>query len=108
MNIGQAIRLLRVRRAISLAVLGELSGLSPSYLSLLETGKRQPTLDTLDKIASGLGVSTSALILLATPPEDLIEVSDPTKKKLIEALFLLLTELNDTETKVSEKADQKP
>lgn len=108
MKIGQAIRLLRVRRGYSLAALGESTGLSPSYLSLLETDRRQPPLDTLDKVAAGLGVSTPALILLATPPQDLQSVSDPTKQKLIEALFLLLTELNDAETELPQEADQKP
>ena len=46
----------------------ELAGridLSPSYLSLVEAGKKEPSMPMLREIASGLGVSLDMLMLTA-------------------------------------------
>ncbi len=40
------------------------TGLDRTYISLLERGKRQPTLKTLFLVASALGVRPSELVLL--------------------------------------------
>ncbi len=50
-RIGEKLRKLRLRKKISLVDLGSHTGLSPSMLSQLETGKLIPTLPTLTRIA---------------------------------------------------------
>ncbi|MEZ5353680.1 MAG: XRE family transcriptional regulator [Bryobacteraceae bacterium] len=50
-RIGEKLRKMRLRKKISLVDLGRHTGLSPSMLSQLETGKLIPTLPTLTRIA---------------------------------------------------------
>lgn len=50
-EIGPKLRQLRLRKKIGLVDLGKHTGLSPSLLSLLENGKKVPTLQTLSRIA---------------------------------------------------------
>lgn len=50
-ELGQKLRQLRLRKKIALTDLGKHTGLSPSMLSQLETGKMIPTLPTLARIA---------------------------------------------------------
>lgn len=107
MKIGKVIRMLRARRGLTLAALSELAGISHSYLSLLEAGKRQPTLETLDRLATALSVPTAGLIVLATPKSKLDTVAPASgAAKLYEALMLLLEELDHTDDYVSEQTDQ--
>jgi transcriptional regulator with XRE-family HTH domain len=53
--VGQKIRSLRAMRSMGLVHLGELTGLSASFLSQLETGRVVPTLRNLARIAMVFG-----------------------------------------------------
>jgi len=55
-SIGPRIRALRLRKKLSLAQLGDHSGLSPAMLSKIERGQLFPTLPTLVRIAMVFGV----------------------------------------------------
>jgi transcriptional regulator with XRE-family HTH domain len=59
------LRLERVRRGISMNRLAQKSGLSQSMISLLERGKRTPTLATVLRIAAALNVDPSKLLKVA-------------------------------------------
>jgi len=50
-ELGRKLRRLRLRKKLALVDLGKHTGLSPSLLSLLENGKKIPTLPTLSRIA---------------------------------------------------------
>jgi transcriptional regulator with XRE-family HTH domain len=50
-ELGRKLRQLRLRKKLALVDLGKHTGLSPSLLSQLETGKMIPTLPTLARIA---------------------------------------------------------
>lgn len=54
MKIGNAIRLIRVRKNLSQIELSRLAGLSTSYVSLVENGKRNLTFSVLQRIAAAL------------------------------------------------------
>ena len=54
MNVGNEIKQLRIKRDISVRELAEKTGYNISNLSLIETGKRQPQLDTLTRILDAL------------------------------------------------------
>lgn len=54
MNIGKAIRFYRIAHDITQKEIAEKAGLSMSYLSLLERGKRGVSLGTLEKVAGAL------------------------------------------------------
>ncbi len=62
MPFGAEVR--RRRRALGLTLedLAERSGLSPHYVSTVETGKRDPSLSTVVALAKGLAVGAGELL----------------------------------------------
>ena len=59
---GRVIRNLRIRRKLSQEVLSGLAGISRSHLAMIESGMKNPTVDTLWRIASALDMPLSCLI----------------------------------------------
>jgi transcriptional regulator with XRE-family HTH domain len=57
--VGRMIRLLRRRGGLSVRWLASKSGFSPSFISQVELGYVSPSIASLDKIASALGVTIS-------------------------------------------------
>ena len=55
-HLGGTIRRLRVNEGISLRRFAEMVGMDYAYLSNIERGQANPTVDVLAKIADGLGV----------------------------------------------------
>ncbi len=82
MNIGKAIRLCRTQRGINQSELAGIAGISVSYLSLLERGKRDPTFSTIEGIASALAVPVSILVFLAANDEEMSGLSPELREKL--------------------------
>ena len=93
-NIGNAIKLCRTRRGLTQGQLAEAAGLSTSYLSLIEQGKRKPNLDVLDDIAEALAVPLNILILLASDKSELEELDKSFAEKL-SLIALKLLEVDD-------------
>lgn len=68
MTIGDVIKEFRKLNDLNLEEFGKLCGLSKSYISMLENNKDprgnpvNPSLETIDKIASAIGVDTDALV----------------------------------------------
>ncbi len=60
--VGQRIRAIRGAQGLNLNELARLTGISAPALSLIETGKRDPRLKTLAKIAAALRVSVAHLL----------------------------------------------
>ena len=65
-GLGRAIRLLRTARDLGRRALAERAGLSYSYLSEIETGKKVPSAKSLGAIAGALGL----------PPHELLATAD--------------------------------
>src|SRR5579875_3189590 len=63
MRIGQRLRHYRQQRQLSLDALAQLTGVSKPMLGQIERGVSNPTVATLWKIASGLQVPFTALVL---------------------------------------------
>lgn len=59
---GEVLRDLRNQRKISQERLAEYADLDRTYISLLERGLRQPTLETIFKISNALTILPSELI----------------------------------------------
>jgi transcriptional regulator with XRE-family HTH domain len=53
--IGSEIRRVRKEKKISQVQLSESSGISQTYISEIESGKRLPTLNVLHKLTKGIG-----------------------------------------------------
>jgi transcriptional regulator with XRE-family HTH domain len=61
-SFGFAVRQRRIAAGISQEKLAERSGLHPTYVSMIERGVRNPTLDTAVKVAKALKVELPKLI----------------------------------------------
>lgn len=61
---GQVVRECREARGLSQEALADIAGLSRGYLSDVERGEVAPSLETLQKLADGLGESLSFLVEL--------------------------------------------
>ncbi|HVW48004.1 MAG TPA: helix-turn-helix transcriptional regulator [Solirubrobacterales bacterium] len=64
-QMGGALRRLRVERELTLEALAKASDLHWTYLSGIERGRRNPTLKVLAAVAHALGIRTSELVRLA-------------------------------------------
>ncbi|MDH2337342.1 helix-turn-helix domain-containing protein [Clostridium perfringens] len=56
MKVGENIKRIRLEKKLSRRELSEITGLSQGYIAQVENSLRNPTLDTLKKIAKGLNV----------------------------------------------------
>lgn len=61
-DIGKAIRAARKGKKISQEALAERMGVTTAAISRYENGTRQPTIETLESIAKGLGIHIVALL----------------------------------------------
>ncbi len=60
--LGAKLRVIRKQNAYTLAEVGNRTGLSVSFLSDIERGRTQPSLDTLEKLANCYQVPLSELL----------------------------------------------
>lgn len=60
--LGQRIRAIRTDRGLSQEALADACGLDRTYVSGVERGVRNPSLDSLNALASGLKVTLSVLL----------------------------------------------
>ena len=60
---GRAVRAIRQDKKISQEELGDLCGLHRTYISDIELGKRNVSLENIDKIANALQVKKSELFI---------------------------------------------
>lgn len=68
-RLGRAIQLIRAARGMTTVDLAALTGMSPSYLSLVDRGLRSPSMSALETIAQALEISTAQLFILAESPQ---------------------------------------
>ena len=64
-QIGNIIKLARKKSKTTLNELADKTGLSVSYLSLMERGLNDPTLENLNKVCTALNLTLSDLIIMA-------------------------------------------
>ncbi len=60
--IGKRIKEVRKQRSLTQADLAELTGMSDSYISYIETAKKQASLESLVQISNALGVTVDELL----------------------------------------------
>jgi len=64
MHLGKAIRMVRTAKRMKQQDLADMSGRDVSYISLLETGKRDPTWSTIQSICSAMSVNPTLVVAL--------------------------------------------
>jgi transcriptional regulator with XRE-family HTH domain len=96
MNIGQAIKLCRVRRGLTQTELARRLGCHFSYISLLESGKRDPSLSSVERLAAALDVPLLILFFLAEDQNKLLALDQTIVERLSWlSLHLLLPSYQD-------------
>ena len=96
MNIGEPISELRIKKGLSQHDLAKIVGMSSSYLSRIEAGKKVPSPELAEKIAAALGVPSYYLLFMGVEVEkDVAEDKRlsyikirPAIQNLIEGFFL--------------------
>ena len=76
MNYSKAIRIARSLADVPQRELAKRVSIDASLISMLESGKRNPSLDTLEKIAAALEIPFHLFMLLASEPDD-VKDADP-------------------------------
>lgn len=80
MDYGRALKVARAISGFQQKDLAERAGLDASYLSLVEMGKRKPSLSAITKLSKALGLPQHLFMLLASEPDDL-SIADPAELK---------------------------
>ena len=81
MTLGNAIKLIRTARGISQRDLASKLRISANYLSLIESGKREPSLAFLNRLATELRVPIAMLFMFQGEPIPGVASSDVEKLK---------------------------
>lgn len=61
-QLANSLKALRQARGLSQENLSSIAGLDRTYISMLERGKRKPSLETIEKIATALGMKSWELV----------------------------------------------
>jgi transcriptional regulator with XRE-family HTH domain len=64
LDLGKALKFCRSNANLTQRAVADKSGFEPSYISLLEKGKINPTFSTLKRLAGALGVDCSKILAL--------------------------------------------
>jgi len=91
MNYGKAIRICRGAYGITQVKLAKDLKISPSQLSLVEAGERQPSVGLLTRVSRVLKIPMPLIMLLASAPSDLTDPNRATEiKEMARSLLGLL------------------
>lgn len=95
MDIGKTIKDLRLKKGFNQGEFALKCGLSQPYLSLIEKGRKEPTLGLLKEIAINLSIPTPVLVFLSLDKDDVDDSKkdafaflENTMKDLIANVFL--------------------
>lgn len=66
--VGSAIKEWRVRRRMTLAQLADSAGIDTGFLAYIESGKKAPSLRTLERISDALGLAAGELFKQSQGP----------------------------------------
>lgn len=87
---GRAFRIIRAAFGLRQSELAERMPVTASQLSLIESGKRQPSLRVVNGLAHAVGVPTALISLLAASPNEVESKSSEEVSDLARALLRLL------------------
>jgi len=74
LDIARKIRQIRLQNNLTLESVAEVTGLTKSYLSMVENGKKSPPIATLSKIARALHVDIAAFFEKKSPEDQIVLV----------------------------------
>jgi transcriptional regulator with XRE-family HTH domain len=86
MEIGRAIRIVRQAKRVRISELASKAGISVPFLSLIESGGRQPSIAVVHRVALALGVPSAAFMVLAQPRHGSLSSSDMATARLVDSI----------------------
>ena len=86
MKIGEKIKGLRRQRNMSLRELAQITGLSKTTLGDLEKDVKNPSLETLEKVAKAFGMTPAELLKETDTPNDLMASARDSSSELLAGL----------------------
>lgn len=92
---AKAFRIIRAAFGLRQSDLAERMALSASQLSLIEAGKRKPSLRVVNSLAAAVDVPAALVTLLASAPAEVDTKSDRDISDLARALLRLLVAAGD-------------
>ena len=75
MNYGKALRVIRAMAGLQQKELAGQAGMDPSHISLIESGKRKPSVGSIERLCKAVGIPNHLFTLLAAESADL-RISD--------------------------------
>lgn len=89
-SVGERIRAIRKAKGLTQQQLAELSGLDDAYIGSLERGERNFSIDTLEKIVTGLKISPYEILNVNySESEELL-----LRRQAVDEYSLLINEIN--------------
>jgi transcriptional regulator with XRE-family HTH domain len=71
MDYGKALRIARAMAGLQQKEVADRAGINSSHISLIEMGKRKPSVRALDKLCKALGIPNHLFMLLGAEASDL-------------------------------------
>lgn len=96
----RALKLVRQYHRLNQVEMARKLEISPSYLSEIESGKKTPSLDLLEKYAAVIGIPVSSLVFLA---EELGSDGSQVKLAVVDKAFKILEWIADSEQETAKK-----
>lgn len=90
MDYSKALRIARAATGLQQREVASRSGLDPSHISLIEKGKRQPSIEAVGRISQALDIPDYLLTLLAAEPEDIAGIEPTELARVAESLTRFL------------------
>lgn len=94
MNLGLAVKTLRKNKGLTQGNFCEIVGITQSYLSQVENGNKEPSIDVVKKIADALGTPMPVLFWFTLTEEDVddskvevFKLLKPSVDSLVDAFF---------------------
>ena len=95
-NYAKAFRICRAAFGLRQSELADRMPITASQLSLIEAGKRQPSVRVVEALGKALGVPTALVALLASTPSDLQREDD--SSEMARALLRVLVAASEPST----------
>ena len=90
LTVGGVVRAIRTHRGLTLDELSAETGISISYLSLIERDRREPSLSNLGTLAEAFGLPVGVLLLLGTDTSRLEKSDAEISEQILDVIRKLL------------------
>jgi len=103
LSIGKTVRILREAKLLTLGTVAKQTGISVPFLSLIEAGHRNPSLNTLQALAAALDVPRDLLVLVASGQPGSLASTEGAVDRLIR----VLERMQQVEKELKDEIDRK-